>query len=135
MTATGAEPLNYQWFIGSGDASAPIAGATAETHHAADLTATTLFWVRVSNLSGMDDSQTATITVAAPPEIVWYSTPGGEVEFMILSEPGLSLQVQESIDLVNWSILMNSIATGDGLRITPPGMPHEPLRFYRVVTP
>lgn len=69
VTATGTAPLAYQWYEGaSGDTSTPAA-STAATLATGPLSATTSFWVRVTNDHGSADSAAATITVGAPPAI------------------------------------------------------------------
>ncbi len=51
VTATGTPPLTYQWYQGqSGDTSNPIAGATSSSYTTPAQTATTSYWVAVSNL-------------------------------------------------------------------------------------
>ena len=77
VTASGTAPLTYQWFQGTtGDTTTPVSGATGPSFTTPTLTATTSYWVRVSNASGADDSRTATVTVGGvantPPTI---STP------------------------------------------------------------
>lgn len=70
VTAVGSEPLGYQWYIGqSGDTANAIGGATATNYVTQPLTATTAFWVRVTNTVGSVDSQTATVTVIHPPSL------------------------------------------------------------------
>ncbi len=66
VTASG-DDLTYQWFTGnSGDTANPVAGATAGTLDTGALTASTSFWVQITNAGGSADSDTAVITVAAP---------------------------------------------------------------------
>ena len=65
--AASGDDLSYQWYEGnSGDTASPIAGATGSTFTTSTLTASTNFWVQVSNPDGTADSDTAVITVAAP---------------------------------------------------------------------
>jgi Zn-dependent metalloprotease/fibronectin type 3 domain-containing protein len=65
VTATGTGPVTYQWYQGtSGSTGSPIAGATAAVYTTSALTATTSYWVRVSNGCGTEDSHTVTVTVA-----------------------------------------------------------------------
>ena len=64
VVAIGSPPLNYQWYQGlSGDTSNPIGGATLPAVNTPTLTETTSYWVRVSNLGGLVDSNTATVEV------------------------------------------------------------------------
>jgi uncharacterized protein YkwD len=73
VTATGAGALRYQWYIGeSGVTSTPIAGATGAAYATPAMTATTNFWVRLSDSSTTADSTTATVVVHTP-----QPTPGG----------------------------------------------------------
>ena len=61
------DDLTYQWYTGnSGDTAAPVAGATSGTLDTGALTASTSFWVQITNAGGTADSETAVITVAAP---------------------------------------------------------------------
>lgn len=64
VVATGTS-LQYQWYRGnSGDTSNPIAGATSSTANV-NPSATTSYWVRVSNSCGTVDSVKVTVTVSA----------------------------------------------------------------------
>ncbi len=66
VTASG-DDLTYQWYTGnSGDTASPVAGAIAGTLDTGALTASTSFWVQITNAGGSADSDTAVITVAAP---------------------------------------------------------------------
>jgi hypothetical protein len=70
VTASGTPVLLYQWYIGpSGTTTSPIPGAIGPSYTTPALTSTTSYWVRVANLIGHLDSNTATITVANPPTI------------------------------------------------------------------
>jgi Leucine-rich repeat (LRR) protein/PKD repeat protein len=63
VAATGTASLSYQWYQGSsGVTSAPV-GTNASSFTTPALTATTSYWVRVSNSCGHADSATATVTV------------------------------------------------------------------------
>jgi hypothetical protein len=65
VVAAGPETLSYQWYQGaSGDTSQPI-GTNSPSLITPPLFASTSFWVRVSNSSGLADSRTAIITVAS----------------------------------------------------------------------
>jgi streptogramin lyase len=61
----GANPLAYQWYRGArGDISQPIAGATGSSYTTPALTATSHYWVRISNAQGQADSESALVLVA-----------------------------------------------------------------------
>ena len=63
VTATGSATLAYQWYRGaSGTTSDPVSGATSATLSIAP-TATTSYWVRVTNSCGSVNSAAATVTV------------------------------------------------------------------------
>ncbi|HUL73870.1 MAG TPA: hypothetical protein VLT86_12250 [Vicinamibacterales bacterium] len=65
VAATGSGALSYQWYVGaSGTTTAPIQGATAASYSTPGLTATTSYWVRVSDSRSQADSVTATVTVS-----------------------------------------------------------------------
>ncbi len=64
VLGAGSPPLTYQWYQGaSGNTAQSLAGATAASFTTPALTATSQFWVRVTNGCGHADSVTATITV------------------------------------------------------------------------
>ena len=68
VVGDGSDQITYQWYVGSsGSMSNPISGATSESYATPALTATTSYWVRLSDPTGIVDSGTATITVEASP--------------------------------------------------------------------
>lgn len=63
VVASGTTPLAYQWYQGiSGNTSAPV-GTNSASFTTPKLTATTSYWVRISNACGSANSNTATVTV------------------------------------------------------------------------
>jgi hypothetical protein len=63
VTATGTN-VKYQWYRGAtGVKTNPITGATARTYTTPALTATTSYWVAVTNACGAVNSRTATVTI------------------------------------------------------------------------
>lgn len=94
VTASGTTPLAYQWYEGaSGDTSTP-AGSTTASLTTGPLSATTSYWVRVTNDHGSADSAAATITVGAAPAITAHPE-------------SLAVALEQSADL-------RVTATGDG---------------------
>jgi hypothetical protein len=68
VTASGTSPFSYQWYVGSsGTTTSPIGGATGASYTTPVLSATTSYWVRVTNSAGSADSDTALITVTTVP--------------------------------------------------------------------
>lgn len=66
--AGGSGTRTHQWYQGTaGNTSAPIAGATAATYTTPALSATTSYWVRVSDATGSVDSSTAVLTISSSP--------------------------------------------------------------------
>lgn len=70
VSAAGTAPLSFQWFRGNAGATQnPISGATSSSFNTGPLTATTTFWVRVSNSCGNAQSRTVIVAICAPPAI------------------------------------------------------------------
>ena len=68
VVATGTAPLAYQWYRGdTGDTTTPV-GTNSASFITPTLTATTRYWVKVSNSANPTglNSDTATVTVSAP---------------------------------------------------------------------
>ncbi len=64
VVATSAAPATLQWYQGlAGDTSAPIEGAIGSSFTTPVLTSTTSYWVQVTNIAGLVNSNTATVTV------------------------------------------------------------------------
>jgi hypothetical protein len=90
VTATGTEPLTYQWYVGaSGTTTNPIGGATGRSYTTPALTSTTSYWVRVENAFGTADSTTATILVATP-TLFYTVTPCRLVDTRAADGPALA---------------------------------------------
>jgi uncharacterized protein YkwD len=78
IAATGTGPLSYQWYSGTtGSTASPVAGATASNFTTPALTATSSYWVRVSNAFGSVDSVTAVVTVIPPTQPTQPTQPPG----------------------------------------------------------
>lgn len=66
VVAAGTLPLSYRWYAGDpGAIDAPVAGGTTATLLVTP-TASTSYWVRVSNACGHIDSDAATVTIRDP---------------------------------------------------------------------
>lgn len=62
---TGTFPFSYQWYRGAkGTTTSPVSGGTSQTL-TTSVSATTSFWLRITNCAGDTDSEAATITVTS----------------------------------------------------------------------
>ena len=69
VVSKGGGELSYQWYKGlAGDTSKPV-GTNAAIFSTPALTATTSYWVRISNETSDEDSNSAILTVSTPPTI------------------------------------------------------------------
>ena len=69
VTTTGSSPA-FQWYKGTaGVTTSPVIGATGTSFTTPALTATTKYWVRVTNTAGTANSNTVTATVTKYPII------------------------------------------------------------------
>jgi hypothetical protein len=67
VAANGSGTLTYQWYQGpSGTTTAPISGATSSSYMTPALTATTSYWVQVTDSNGSANSNTAVVLIAGP---------------------------------------------------------------------
>jgi len=72
VVAVGTAPLKYDWYEGERGTTTKKVGTNSPQFKTPSLTATTTYWVRVTNLCGSDDSAAAVITVGTqcvPPTI------------------------------------------------------------------
>ncbi len=95
VTATGA--TSYQWYRGtSGSELNLISGATTSSYTTEALTATSQYWVKVTNACGSVNSTTATVTISCP-------------------KPGITVQPQSSSISSGESKLLSVVASNGPL--------------------
>lgn len=136
VTATGSEPLTYQWK--RGDTVLAETGPTLTLNNV-QLADSGLYTVTVSNAGGAQSSS-ATLTViapAVPPRIEAAGILGGKFAFNFDAEPTRSYAVQARVDLHlgDWDTIETFPATPQARSVTftDPLPPTAPRRFYRVV--
>ncbi len=83
-------------------------------------------FIRLSADSGTTAPEQVTL------EILPVSPARDNVRLVIYGKAGLSLKVQYSSDMVNWSLLKSVLTTGTTTEITDPSATESTLRFYRV---
>lgn len=93
VTASGVEPLSYQWYAGtSGDTASPVEGATGSSFTTGELSQAENYWVRVSNDHDTIDSETIALTPYQPVTL----TVSSSSEFntaMATAQPGDTLRI------------------------------------------
>ncbi|MDZ4288873.1 MAG: putative Ig domain-containing protein [Prosthecobacter sp.] len=74
VVASGTEPLTYQWYQGATGTTTNPVGTNADSFTTPVLTATTSYWVKVTNIANPTgaDSNTATVTVQQPAAITTH---------------------------------------------------------------
>jgi hypothetical protein len=135
VTATGSDPLSYQWFRIDAPIT-PIGGATNSTFTLVNVQPAnaTNYFARVSNDLGNDTSQLAKLTVVPPPQIQSPTVAGNTVTLTWPTLAGTAYQVlyNTNITTTNWFLLTNVVASGSTLSV----LDHPPigsaLRFYRL---
>ena len=95
VAAEGTTPLHYHWYQGnSGDTSVSV-GTDSDTFTTPALTATTSYWVRVSNSFGTADSNTATVTV------VTEGGPCDQCTILIVTPDSSEKDISGVLDILN----------------------------------
>ncbi len=74
VTAGGGGTLVYQWYQGTAPSTTTPVGTNSTTFTTPALSATTSYWVRISNACGVTNSATATVTVCNPAAITAQPT-------------------------------------------------------------
>lgn len=112
VTASGAEPLSYQWYSGdSGVTTSPIAEATASTFETGTLTTHAKYWVRVSNGNGSADSETIELTVYQPVTRTASSISAFN-SAMAASQPGDIVEIPAG-EYLDWVLEVEGIGNAD----------------------
>jgi hypothetical protein len=136
VAAGGTSALAYQWrFNGTN-----LAGATSSTYTRLNAQAIHAgnYSVVVTNNSGAVTSAVATLTLT--PSIPLQFTaitalPAGQVGLVLTGDPGFTVQLQASTNLIGWSVLTN-LANPTGTlsftNIPPVGVPYQ---FFRAQYP
>ncbi len=130
VVATGAEPLNYQWYFVSGALSQQtndtLALSAVKTNDAGG------YRVVISNSFGSATSLFAQLTVNPPPKLqLPQLTTGSGVTFKLEGMVGRTLVIEHSSNLTNWQFLTNLTLNVSPTVFTNADAPLNTNRFYR----
>jgi hypothetical protein len=119
VTASGNGTLSYQWYQGpSGTTSNAISGATSNSYTTPALTATTSYWVQVTDSNGSTNSNTAVVLIAGPRQVqgLMYTSVNSSGSLSIKSPGAFLADVLPHISGVAVSLPWSAVDTtsGDG---------------------
>ena len=108
VTATGTEPLTYQWYQGlSGDTTTPV-GTNSANFTTPALTSTTSYWVRATTTSGPPaNSNTATVTVSSPASDFTWTSDGSAITIIGYTGPGGDVAIPSAISGLTVTVIGN----------------------------
>jgi hypothetical protein len=136
VTAGGTAALAYQWsFTGTNIAGATSSSFTrlnAQAIHAGD------YSVVVTNGSGSVTSAVATLTLtpSLPLQFTFIAAlPDGKVSLGVTGDPGFSVLLQTSTNLVDWAALTNLLNPTGTLVFTNEPATEVPYQFFRALYP
>ena len=78
------------------------------------------------------------VTVSCPPPFRFESIsplPQNQVSLVLSNAPYPSIEIRESIDLVDWTLLTNLVPTNGTARFTDTSASNAPQKFYRATSP
>ncbi len=135
VTASGTEPLSYQWLFNN----QPLDGATSSSLALTNVTGANAgsYAVSVSNVLGAVTSISATLTViVAPPGITApVIAEDGQFQFRLTGTVGGRYVVLASTNLTAWTPIATNIVPAAGFDyLTDPFATNYTQRFYRAVS-
>ncbi|HEY2324552.1 MAG TPA: hypothetical protein VGJ82_16955, partial [Thermoanaerobaculia bacterium] len=94
VTAAGAGPFTYQWYIGTkGDQTNPAPNGTSQNFTTPALTQPTSFWVKVTNACGSVQSDAATININGVCPLPSISNPPQNISLGLGQTPDVTLTI------------------------------------------
>jgi subtilisin-like proprotein convertase family protein len=136
VTASGAQPLAYQWYA---NCTSPIAGSTNSTLRLKDVTPTDSanYCVAVSNSYGSVLSQPATLRVLVRPGsfTITQSPQGGSLTFPTVTNLLYTVYASDDPGTNGWTLLPGAFqqhGTGAPMTVLDPLVP-QVHRFYKVI--
>jgi hypothetical protein len=138
VTATGAEPLSYQWLqdqapLSNGD---NISGAISATLTLTSVTQTNAgdCTVVITDAGGSVTSSIASLTVVIRPSLAPPTlSPDGSVRFSLSATPDLTYRIDASTNLVDWAALTNLADPSGTIQFVDLQATNFSQRFYRAV--
>jgi len=131
VTASGTEPLSYQWIFKGDD----IAGATSSSYVRTNAQPADSgnYAVRISNVVTSVLSSNALLSVTVPATFTSASVTSNQIQLVLSGQPGSTVSIQASSNLVEWVEISSAVLTNGTYEFI------EALtnaqRFYRAVQP
>jgi hypothetical protein len=114
VVASGSGTLSYQWYQGpTGTTTTAVSGATASSYTTPNLTATTSYWVQISDTNGKTNSNTAVVLIAGPRQVQALLFPVLTPSSSIFTS--FMANVLPNISGVSVSLQWNQIETSQGV--------------------
>jgi len=114
VVASGSGTLSYQWYQGpTGTTTTSISGATASSYTTPNLTATSSYWVQISDSNGKTNSNTAVVLIAGPRQVQALLFPVLTPSSSIFA--GFMANVLPNISGVSVSLQWSQIETSQGV--------------------
>lgn len=137
VTATGMQPLQYQWFS---NGTAIVSATNASFALSNPTSATASYYVVVTNNLGGMTSAPVALTVASsffqpPPPQTQSGIPDTGFTLSLGLETGRAFRVQGSTDMQRWQDLTNFTSSSMALQFIDAAATNFSRRFYRVVSP
>ncbi len=130
MTATGTDPLSYQWRFNSAD----LPGATTSVYTRNNVQPAHMgsYSVVITNSAGGTNSSNAELTLIIPTPFL-TTLSAGLIQWQGLSNLPYTVQGKTNLEETNWLTLGTASSAGASVSFT--NQAEAPQQFYRVVYP
>jgi uncharacterized repeat protein (TIGR01451 family) len=136
VTATGTDPLSYQWSLNG----AALSGATNSTLtlNSVQTTDAGSYTVMVANPAGSVPSAVAMLAVtnpppSAPPSLVAAGMTTNGFKFQLSAPAGQTYIISVTTNLRDWTPVYTNVALSDTVDLIDPGATNYSKRFYRAM--
>lgn len=138
-TTTIGVPLDYRWYHNRGQLAVPSSSSLVLTNvqaaDAGDYVALVWSSAAGSIIYSTVSSNAVLKVISTPPRLLTgpgYGGPGPDgFRFTLLSDAGLTCDLQRSTNLLNWEGFMSVTNATGAIQLIDPGAGSQPYRFYR----